>query len=200
MKNVILILLVIGVCFNGYSQEEEDDDEYTNTKYGVRAAFNLSSLKFGKLKIFENKNRIGGAFGFFADVEMSEKFLFSPELQFSAAGATEDKLQIDYISVPLLFKYKIKDAFAFVIGPVPSVKVNRYFDSFDKQDSYSAKKLNKKDYNYFSFAASAGFEVRFLDPFFIDIRYYYGFTDIFTNENELTATNSIIQAGVGLKF
>lgn len=199
MKKQLLLLLVLLISFKGFSQE--DDEAYSDVAYGVRGAFNLSGLRFGESpKIFRNKARKGFAFGFFAEYPVSDRFLFVPELQFSAEGAHEEKLRLDYINTPLLFKYKIGDYFRISGGPIASLRVNKYSDKYPKTSSYSIKTLNEDDFNYFAFSAMLGVEAIVYEPIFVDLRYHYGFTDMFADGYPLRATNSTIQLGVGIKF
>lgn len=204
MKRIFLALLCIGAVSAGFSQDDYDDeDDYVKEAYGVRACANLSGLAFGDSpKIFANENNVGFAFGFFSEIELSnnDKFYFAPELQFSAEGAKETKLRMDYLKLVLPVKFKFKELFAVVGGPVVGVKVNRYSDDLKKGNSYSITTLRENDFNYFSAAAMLGGEVTFFDPFFVDIRYYYGITDVFSKSSLLGARNNTIQLGVGLKF
>lgn len=96
-----------------------------------------------------------------------------------------NNLRINYIQLPLYFKYKIADSFAIGFGPQASLKGHSYEDRFQN----------------LGFSALGGLEYMISDEFFIDARYSYGFTNGFEdNPLKLDANNTNIQIGLGVKF
>jgi len=76
--------------------------------FGVKAGVNISNLKVdgdGASASFDSK--VGLAIGAFAKFNLSEEFVFQPELLFSQYGAKviEENLKLNYISIPLMAKY-----------------------------------------------------------------------------------------------
>ena len=78
MKKLLLLVLVLGYSFYGFSQD---------AKYGVRGGLNSSNLDFDGNSLPDNKHRNGFVIGFFAEFALSNKVSLLPELQFSAEGA-----------------------------------------------------------------------------------------------------------------
>jgi len=51
-----------------------------------------------------------------------------PEIQFSAEGAKEEFIRIDYIQMPLFLKYAITESISLGLGPQISIKGHDYED------------------------------------------------------------------------
>ncbi|TYA58864.1 porin family protein [Formosa maritima] len=175
MKNTILLLAFI--IFSTYSFSQ-------NGMYGVRAGLNISNLDFEPDATFANTHRNGFAIGFFGEYDLSKEIGIAPEIQFSAEGAKEKDLRIDYIQIPVLFKFRFGDRFSIGVGPMAGVKVWEYEDGFSN----------------FAFSMVGGLEFFITNDIFIDARYHYGFTDVLDNQAESEAKNSNFQFGVGVKI
>ncbi|QCE43219.1 porin family protein [Psychroserpens sp. NJDZ02] len=178
MKKTILLLTFVLTSFYGFSQD---------ALYGVRAGYNISNLDFDPSVPtgVENAHRNGFFIGFFGEYSLSKSFSFAPEVQFSAEGAKDQELRINYIQVPLFFKYKIGKSLAIGVGPQASLKGHSYEDSLKN----------------FGFSALGGLEYLISDEFFVDFRYSYGLSNVLDdNASDLEATNTNIQIGFGVKF
>lgn len=175
MKKTILLLAF--VIFSTYSFSQEG-------MYGVRAGLNISNLDFEPSPIFENTHRNGFAIGFFAEYDLSDEIGIAPEIQFSAEGAKDKNLRIDYIQIPVLFKYRFGERFSVGAGPMAGVKVWEHEDNLKN----------------FAFSMVGGLEFFITNDIFIDARYSYGFTNVIDDESDFEAKNSNIQIGVGVKL
>ena len=151
----------------------------------LRAGYNISNLDFKPDPTgFENKHRNGFAIGFFGEYKLTNSLALAPEIQFSSEGGNDDGLKIDYIQMPIYFKYKVGERIALGLGPQASLKGHDYKDGL--------KNL--------AFSGIAGVEYMLSDEFFLDFRYSYGLTNIFDDETGLDARNTNMQIGFGLKF
>ena len=191
MKKTILLLTFVLASFYGFSQD---------ALYGVRAGYNISNLDFDPEVPtgVENAHRNGFFIGFFGEYSLSKSFSFAPEVQFSAEGAKDDNvlipsinqqerfsLRINYIQVPLYFKYKIGQSLSIGVGPQASLKGHSYEDGLQN----------------LGFSALGGLEYMISDEFFIDFRYSYGLTNVIDdNAIGLEAKNTNMQIGLGVKF
>ncbi len=109
----------------------------------------------------------------------------APEVQFSAEGAKDRALRIDYIQVPILLKFNLGDKFQIGVGPQAGVKVHEFNDG----------------YKNFAFSATSSLDYMVTDEIFISARYTYGLTNIFDdNVTNIEAKNSNMQFGVGIKI
>jgi opacity protein-like surface antigen len=175
MKKTILLFVLLCVSFYGFSQD---------AKYGVRTGYNISNLDFDGAPINENKHRNGFMIGFFGEYFLSKTIALAPELQFSAEGAKREAFKLDYIQLPVMFKFRISERFALAAGPQAGVKVHKTEDGIKN----------------FAYSGVAGVEIKISHQFFADARYTYGFTNIFEDYIPAEAINTNIQLGFGFKF
>lgn len=175
MKKILLLVLVLGCALYGYSQD---------AKYGVRAGLNISNLDFDGESFPDNIHRNGFFIGFLAEFALSNKVSLSPELQFSAEGAKEEPLNLDYIQAPILFSFKLSPKLFFEVGPQVGLKINKVDDGIRN----------------FAYSGVGGFSYNITPMIFVDARYTYGFSNIFDDNIGATAKNTNMQIGVGYKF
>lgn len=174
MKHLFLTLLLV-VSFYGFSQD---------VKYGVRGGYTISNLDFDGNAPTTNKHRNSIYIGFFGDVRLSKTVSLVPELQFSAEGAKEEVWHLDYIQAPILLKFRLSEKFRFGLGPQVGLKINKVDDA--------AKNM--------AYSGVAGVEYKLSHMLFADLRYTYGFTNVFDDYLPFEAKNTNIQIGVGYKF
>ncbi|RAJ12043.1 porin family protein [Olleya aquimaris] len=178
MKKTILLFTLFLASFYGFSQD---------ALYGVRAGYTISNLDFEPMVPagVENAHRNGFFIGFFGEYGLSNTLAFAPEIQFSAEGAKDQNLRINYIQMPLFFKFQISENFTLGLGPVASIKGHEYNDGFKN----------------FGFSGLGGLEYMISEEFFIDFRYSYGLTNVLDdNSANLEAKNTNMQIGLGVKF
>lgn len=176
MKKQLLLLAFVIMASVSYAQ---------NAMYGVRAGINVSNLDFEPDATFDNLHRNGFAIGFFGEYSLSSSISLAPEIQFSAEGAKDRNLRVDYIQAPILLKFKLGDRMSLGAGPLIGVKVHEFEDG----------------YRNFGFSGVGAIEFMITDEFFIDARYHYGVTNILDdNPAGLEAKNSNIQIGIGVKI
>lgn len=177
MKKLLLLALLLGVSIQGFCQKGI---------YGIRGGYNISNLNFeeGKGSSIENKHRNSLYIGCFGDFKLSKKVSIVPELQFSAEGAKDERLHLDYIQAPILFKLKISQKIRLAAGPQVGLKSHKYEDGVKN----------------FAYSGVGGLEYKLTEMLFIDLRYTLGMSNIF-DENLITeAKNTNIQFGVGYQF
>jgi hypothetical protein len=175
MKKLLLMAVLLVVSVQGYSQAG---------KYGIRGGYNISNLDFETTPTTMNKHRNSVYLGFFADFMFSKSISIVPEIQFSAEGAKEESLQLDFIQAPILFKFRLSDKMHIGAGPQVSLKVHKVDDGI-KNLTYSGV---------------GSFEYKINYAIFADVRYTYGISNIFDENLGISAKNSNVQLGVGYKF
>lgn len=174
MKKILLAVL-LGFSFYGFSQD---------VKYGVRGGYNISNLDFDNPNTIQNKHRNSIYVGFFANVSLGKIVSVVPEIQFSAEGARNENLHLDYIQTPIFLRFRLSEKIHMGAGPQVGWNVYKYNDGL-------------KDVAY---SGVAGLEYKLTYVLFADVRYTYGLSNIFDENTGLTAKNSNIQIGVGYKF
>ncbi|PNQ72342.1 hypothetical protein C1T31_12400 [Hanstruepera neustonica] len=176
MRKTILLLALTMIATISFAQ---------NAKYGIRAGYNISNLDFEPAPLMDNQHRNGFAIGVFGEYDLSASIALAPELQFSAEGAKDRALRVDYIQAPILLKFRIGSKIAIGAGPLVGVKVHEFEDG----------------YRNFGFSGVGALEFMITDEIFIDARYHYGVTNILDdNPVGLEAKNTNLQIGIGVKI
>lgn len=140
--------------------------------------------------------------GGFAEVKLSDKFAFQPELLYSSQGVkgSEDgfdmTLKLDYLTIPLMAKYYVADKFSLDFGPQLGFLLKADAETMGVSVDF-------KDYvKSFDFGLNLGLGYEF-NKFFINGRYNIGLSNIWDGEfddGDTKNQNSVIQFGVGYKF
>lgn len=183
------LLLFCAICFGFILSNAQE------TRYGLRIGANISSISLDSPNDIADgleDGRFGVAVGFFAEYYLSEKVGLQPELQFSTQGNKNEALRVNYLQLPVVFKYNFTETFNIQLGPQAGLKI---WEWEDKQDF-------EADFNTFDFAVVAGLGVNITDNFFADVRYAYGLTDVFEDVPgiELEGNNGNIQIAVGYRL
>src|SRR6056300_909085 len=171
----ILLLTLLSFSFYGFSQNQDSQtvnttkapkksgSTFQGVKYGVRAGYTISHLDFDGVPTMVNKHRNSFYIGFFADIGMSKTFSIVPELQFSPEGARAEVLNLDFIQMPVFFKFKLSEKFHAGLGPQIGLKVHKEDDGM-KNLGYSGV---------------AGLEYKINYGLFVEARYIYGLANVF---------------------
>ncbi|ALJ03952.1 hypothetical protein APS56_01755 [Pseudalgibacter alginicilyticus] len=175
MKNTLLLVGLLLLSIQVFSQ---------GAKYGVRGGYNISNLDYDGVPVANNKHRNSVYVGFLADFSFSKSVSIQPEIQFSAEGAKDEPVQLDYLQAPILLKFKLSEKIYFGAGPQVGLKVHKTDDGI-KNMAYSGVGSIEYKLNY---------------ALFVDARYTYGFSNVFDDYLGLSAKNTNIQIGIGYKF
>ena len=166
---------------------------------GAKAGANL-----GKLDgvAYSQGFNLGYQLGGFVEYDFNDKWGLQGEVLFSQTNTKfrdsyqsvwdekfEKKKTLNYVSVPLLFKYNPNGLISLHAGPQFSFLANKNDSTWE-----NGKKLFKDT----DFSLVAGAEVN-LGPLFAYSRYVWGFSDI-NNALKEKATTQQIQVGVGVRF
>lgn len=173
-------------------------------KFGVKAGLNVSNLTYsndyvGIANTPTTSAKIGFHVGGLVELKLTDKFAIQPELLFSMQGATtklnendsqgfsstsEDKINLSYLNVPVMFKYYIVKGFNVEAGPqvgfLVSAKDKLTYNEndngtvFNSSTSVDVKSLYKSI--DFGFNLGAGYD--FTENFFAGIRYNIGLSDV----------------------
>ena len=122
MKNYLLFYATFFLCLSGYSQ---------TTRYGLTLGGNFTELNG---KGVNNTYSLGFITGAYAKAPLNDKWTLQPELFFNFANAQKgddflevyndngnqnarNSIELSYISVPVLFEYKVTKLLALDAGP-----------------------------------------------------------------------------------
>ena len=181
------LILVAAIAVSGVSNAQT---------FGLKAGANVSSIS----NTDESKSKFGFYGGAFVNIPLADTFSLQPEVLYNGKGVKSDgsddiSINLDYISVPVMFQYKATPQFYLEAGPELSFLVSAKV----KADGNSA---DFKDFvNGFDFGVGLGAGYDFTANFGANIRYVAGVTDIVKdNEGDDASRNGVFQLGLTYKF
>ncbi len=213
MKKLVTICLTL---FSSalFAQNKSSDHSFT---YGVRIAGNLANISTDSSS--GSSSLIGLAAGVFAELPISGQLYFAPEINYSLKGSKqslnisvnginfglEEKFKLNYISIPLLLKYKFPSSgnFSVFLGPEVSFLVSNKLTATTSANGQSATNSSTfKDQgvsvNTLELGVDLGIQYYFSSHIGVDLRYGLGLTDVTKDLGK--NKNSVLQLGVSYKF
>ena len=196
MKKIIL-MVVMAFTFGFVNAQEKAD-----MAFGVKGGLNISTITNADVDGVNSKSLIGFHAGFFGEFMISNKFAIQPEVLYSAQGTELEfegisgDLKLDYITIPVMAKYYVADAFSLELGPqigfLVSAKAKSGGESEDVKDELKSTDV--------SLNFGLGYDIT--QNFMIGARYSLGLTrlqdELIPGEDE--SKNSVFQISVGYKF
>lgn len=184
-----------------------DNDMPTGIRYGIKGGVNLAGVRLSP----NPGNLVNGltAFhaGVFAQVPVSSRVSFQPELLYSQQGFGVvnglGKVTFNYLSLPLLGKLHLTDNVSVVVGPQVSYLANSRV-GLNRLISLPYRGV----FQSVDFSGVAGAEVD-LGPLVVGGRYNLGFNNLNKNfnlgelvqlNNFFRIRNSTFQLSLGYKF
>ncbi len=192
---LLVVMAIIGVSNSSSAQE------YWN--FGIKGGVNFTNMTSDGFE--DNKSRTGFHLGVLAEIPVSDRFSFQPEVIYSTQGTEEEtsnytnEYQLDYIQLPLIAKLYLIDGLALEAGPSFNFLVNEEY-------KFDGGVLNlESDTEYastFEFGGAFGASYKFNNGFFVNGRYVQGFTDAFDSDSfdDDAIKNNGFQLGVGFQF
>ena len=201
MKKILLFTVLLGFSFQGISQDnidvkalekgldttkvKEKWSASSGIKYGIRGGVTVSHLDFEEAPILGNAHRNSMYVGFLANIGLSRTLSIVPEIQFSAEGASAEPIHLDYIQMPVLFRFRFSEKFHAGLGPQIGLKVHKTDDGMQN----------------LAYSAVVGADYKINYAIFVDLRYNYGLVNVFDDiPGGSVAKNRTFQIGVGYKF
>lgn len=165
-------------------------------RFGAKAGLNIASITGDDTDDLDSRTSLH--IGAVAEIPISEKFAFQPELLYSAQGAKQDiggddlVLALDYLNLPLMAKYYVAEGFSLQAGP----QVGFLLSSKVKLDGDS---VDAEGVNDIDFGLNFGLGYQLDMGLFFDGRYNLGLSNI-NDEGDSDNQNGVIQFSVGYKF
>ena len=185
MKKLLLVVAVALIAFNVSAQD---------VNFGVKAGVNFASIggdDTGDLSSLTSFHA-----GVVAEIPLSDKFSFQPELVYSAQGATLDAdgdvdIKLDYINVPLLAKFYVADNFSLYAGPQIGFLASAKVEDEDIKDSVKS----------IDFGINLGLGYKMESGLNFAAGYNLGLSDINDDSEESGSNqNGVFQVSVGYFF
>jgi hypothetical protein len=174
--------------------------------FGAKAGVNFSDITDEKVDSFDGRTSFH--FGAVAEIEISEKFSFQPELLFSSQGSKysedfegedfEGEVKVNYLNVPLMAKYYVTEGLSIEAGPQIGFLLSATDEYEDEEDDID-EFLKSTD-----FGLNLGLGYKLDSGLFFNARYNLGLSDnLDADEFETDGAeykNSVIQISVGYFF
>lgn len=206
MKKILLFAAFAAFALtDGYSQE---------LRIGAKAGVNFASLGGDETDDLDGKT--GFHIGGLVEIPITEKFAVQPELLYSAVGAKyeeseeflgetysyEEKLKLDYITIPIMAKYYIIEGLSVELGPQIGILVSAKaeYEASGGGESESDEEDVKEFYNSLDLGAGLGASYRLPMGVFFSARYVLGFSNIYEDSGDFKNQNNVIQLSAGYSF
>lgn len=176
--------LVIATLFSTIVFAQEN-----NSYFGIKAGYNLSSLRSGDVD-----NRNGFHVGVYGEHQINNNVSFQPELIYSQLGFKDgdnQKIKLDYIQIPLMFKAYILKPLYVELGPQVGVTISKK----EETDFIIGTSTKTSEPNTFDWGINGGVGFAINPGVTIGLRYYYGLSSAYKDLDEF---NTLFQAFVGI--
>ena len=164
-------------------------------KFGAKGGLNFATVS----ELEEAKNKIGFNIGVFAEIGVSDGFAIQPELLFSLQGANgpnDSSLNLNYINIPVMAKFKVAEGFSLQAGPQFGILMsatNKFGgNSIDTKENFKTLDLGL---NF-----GAGYDIS--ENIMVDLRYNLGLGGLVKDlpDGAKDSNNRVIALSVGYKF
>ncbi|MGY6744366.1 MAG: porin family protein [Cecembia sp.] len=180
MKKLTLLSIFLMCMHFSFAQKAE---------FGIRLGPSLTTFGGGDFNFYEF--RFGFHAGAFVGLELSDKLVFEPGIQFARKGATSPiigagaiGLRNDYLDFPLLLKLRTGETFYVFVGPQPSFLLNSALVFEEPGNKVTLKGGALTDlWLGFDFAAVLGFGINIKRGFGVQLSYEHGVTNISKDDN-----------------
>ena len=197
MKQINKIAAAVLLSFVATSNVNAQD-----ISFGPKVGYNNASLNGSNFREFHDNNSINGMHvGIFAEVRFN-KFAIQPEVYYSTEGgkwkvgvnegSLEHNFNLEYIQVPLMFKYYLTNGIAIEAGPQAGFLTNSDV-KFSDLDPDSSK------FNEFDFSVNAGLSINLPLNFMISARYNAGLTNVIDHP-DVDWKNRVLRLSLGYRF
>jgi hypothetical protein len=213
-----MVFTAVAVLFFGLTNAQDAVKATSEVKFGAKAGLNIAKIS-GDIE--NEKSLIGAHLGVFAEIKLTNKFAFQPELLYSMQGAKieysestpdyyysyKDKNKLGYLNVPLMAKYFVTNKLFFEVGPQIGFLIsakNDYEETetlFGTTDYFSGDVDIKSNLKSVDFGLNFGLGYEFTSEIFASARYSVGLSNI----NNVSGSNAELKNGVlqfsfGYKF
>jgi len=197
-------------------------------RFGIKAGGN--SAYFSAQSFGANSQKIGFHAGVFANIPISKQFSFQPEVLYNQMGARdvaystestvgsttiktkgEDKVTMNYISVPLMLQMRPTEKFYIEAGPEfsyfingknkgESTKTTTVGGTTTTTTQSTSEDLDKDQINRFNFGLGLGLGYDITSNIGISARYVNSLTKIDKSRPAAENNNRVFQLGLNYKF
>ncbi len=217
MKKITLSILAFGAfVLTAQAQTSDVKSESKNIKFGLKGGLNLGNITNED----EAKVRASFHIGAVGEFFINEKFSIQPEFIYSRQGAKmsfteemsgddgelnyEETLKLDYINIPVMAKYYIKNGLNVQAGPQIGINIGAEIESEYSYMGTTVKETEsiKSEVSSVDLGFNLGIGYELPIGVFFDARYNFGLLSLNKDSFEGMGTNrnSVFQLSVGYRF
>lgn len=170
--------------------------------FGLKGGVNISKLKMNTDQMWlKSTYKTGFNIGGFAELKLSEKLYLQPEILLNAAGGKWGEgnggdnviFTCNYISIPLLLKYKIKNI-SFGAGPQAGLLMSASSKMLDE-------KSDEKDFfESYDFGGILNIDYDLTQKLNVGLRYQAGLVNVVKDNNDFKTINKSFQLSLQYKL
>jgi hypothetical protein len=217
MKKIVTVILVSLCVFNYLNAQE--------VIFGVKGGINFADITGDETESFEGRTSF--YLGVLAEIPISGKFYFQPEIMYSEQGSdykdsfsesdgefiytetAEGEVKLSYINIPLMAKYYVYEGLSLEVGPQIGFLLSakdeyKYTFTGDGITESESGEEDIKDYvKGVDFGLNFGLGYKLKNGINFSARYNLGLSDANDDEDYLgdsSYKNSVIQVGIGYFF
>ncbi|MFH6958143.1 porin family protein [Flavobacterium aquidurense] len=189
MKKFLLLAVVTVLGFTNVNAQK--------IKFGAKGGLNFANVSGDNTKGLDVVTSFN--FGVVAEIPVSEKFSFQPELMYSGQGYgfnnnnnnNNNTIALNYLNIPLMGKYYVTKGLSVEAGPQIGFLLSAKNEKKDVKDSF----------NTFDFGVNFGLGYKLDNELNFGVRYNLGLTDINNvNNSSIKNKNGVFQVSVGYFF
>ncbi len=162
--------------------------------FGLKAGINIATVTGD-----DTSSKIGFNGGVFMNAPLAANFSIQPELLYNGKGAKYDgpgdiSINMDYISIPVMFQYNATPMFYLEAGPEFGFLVSANLKGGGASEDV------KELLQGFDVGIGLGAGYYFIPQFGITARYVAGITDVLKDNPGDASRNNVFQIGLAYRF
>lgn len=182
MKKIILTVAAVFALTFANAQDKKESGGDSGMKFGVKAGYANTNFSGDVTTDAASNFYVGGL----VDFSISEKLHIQPELLYSMEGSDGDEENLDFIRIPIMFKYYVAEGFNLQAGPELA---------FVAGGGLIKDSLKSLDYGL---GIGAGYELG--SGLMFDARYNLGLADLNDFGGDFKVNTTSFQIGLGYRF
>lgn len=170
--------------------------------FGPKVGYNNAKLEGENFRDFHKKNSINGYhIGLFAELRFN-KIAIQPEVFYSSKGGqwtttsseqlVEHDFNLNYIDVPLIFKYYLTNGIAIEAGPQAGFLT-------DSGMKFSDLSPESPKFNDFDFSVNIGISINLPFHLMLSVRYNAGLTEVIDHQ-DVDWKNRVMKLSMAYRF
>lgn len=199
----ILPLLIIAFLAVTYSTAQ-DIDKHSIQRFGFKLGMNYSSMNFNKGYPRPDRHvagvwMTGITVGFLLEVPLSDNLSLNPEYAYSRMRGKDNRsnttYKLNYLSMPVLLKYKVTQVLAIKAGPQFDLLINaKQSNSINSDITHDTEERN--------LGATACIEVKLAKSIYLEARYMQGLNHVGIGQRSNTTEfiYQLVQVNTSFKF